>query len=154
MEISQGRVATIHYILSDDSGQVLDRSSPEAPLSYLHGAGNIVPGLERALDGRQAGDTLQTDVAPEHGYGPRHADRVQQVPRDAFPADAPVEPGAQFQARTPQGPVLVTITDVGTDHVTVDGNHPLAGQTLHFAIEVAGVREATAEELDQGHVAA
>ncbi len=153
MEISQGRVATIHYTLSDDSGQVLDRSTPQAPLSYLHGAGNIVPGLEKALDGKQTGDTVQADVAPEQGYGPHHAQLVQQVPRSAFPNTAEVQPGAQFQARTEQGPVLVTVTEVGPDQVTVDGNHPLAGQTLHFAVEIADVREATADELNQGHVA-
>ncbi|PPU78121.1 peptidylprolyl isomerase [Xanthomonas cucurbitae] len=152
MEISQGRVATIHYTLSDDSGQVLDRSSPDAPLSYLHGAGNIVPGLEQALDGRQTGDTLTTDVAPEQGYGPRHAQLIQQVPREAFPGDIEVVPGVQFEARTQQGPVLVTVTEVGPAQVTVDGNHPLAGQTLHFAVEVVQVREATTEELNQGHV--
>ncbi|WOB48723.1 peptidylprolyl isomerase [Xanthomonas hydrangeae] len=153
MEISQGRVATIHYTLSDDTGQVLDRSTPDTPLSYLHGAGNIVPGLEQALDGKRLGETLTADVAPEQGYGPRHAQLIQQVPRDAFPTDIEVVPGVQFEARTQQGPVLVTVTDVGPEHVTVDGNHPLAGQTLHFAVEVIEVREATTEELNEGHVA-
>ncbi|MEA5125289.1 FKBP-type peptidyl-prolyl cis-trans isomerase [Xanthomonas floridensis] len=152
MEISQGRVATIHYTLSDDSGQVLDRSTPDTPLSYLHGAGNIVSGLEQALDGRQAGDTLTADVAPEQGYGPRHEQLIQHVPRDAFPTDVDVVPGVQFEARTQQGPVLVTVTEVGPEQVTVDGNHPLAGQTLHFAVEVVQVREATPDELNQGHV--
>ncbi len=152
MEISQGRVATIHYTLSDDDGQVLDRSSPQAPLSYLHGAGNIVPGLEHALDGKRVGDAIQADVAPEQGYGPHHPQLVQQLPRSAFPADTAIEPGAQFQASTEQGPVRVTVTEVSPEHVTVDGNHPLAGRTLHFAAEVADVREATAEELNLGHV--
>lgn len=138
--------------LSDDSGQVLDRSTPDTPLSYLHGAGNIVPGLEQALDGKRTGDTLTADVAPEQGYGPRHAQLIQHVPREAFPSDVDVVPGAQFEARTQQGPVMVTVTEVGPEQVTVDGNHPLAGQTLHFAVEVTAVREATTEELDQGHV--
>ncbi|KHM93476.1 peptidylprolyl isomerase [Xanthomonas vesicatoria] len=150
--MSQGRVATIHYTLSDDSGKVLDRSTPDTPLSYLHGAGNIVPGLEQALDGRRVGDTLTADVAPEQGYGPRHDQLVQHVPRDAFPTDVDVAPGVQFEARTQQGPVLVTVTEVGPEQVTVDGNHPLAGQTLHFAVEVVEVREATTDELNQGHV--
>lgn len=113
MEISQGRVATIHYTLSDDNGQVLDRSTPDTPLSYLHGAGNIVPGLEQALEGKQLGDTLTADVVPEQGYGPRHEQLIQQVPRDAFPTDVDVVPGVQFEARTQQGPVLVTVTEVG-----------------------------------------
>ncbi|KPN07890.1 MULTISPECIES: FKBP-type peptidyl-prolyl cis-trans isomerase [Xanthomonas] len=153
MEISQGRVATIHYTLSDDSGQVLDRSTPDAPLSYLHGAGNIVPGLEHALDGKRVGETLTADVVPEQGYGPRHEQLIQQVPREAFPTDVEVVPGVQFEARTQQGPVLVTVTEVGPEQVTVDGNHPLAGQTLHFAVEVIEVREATTEELNEGQVA-
>ncbi len=151
MEISQGRVATIHYTLSDDNGQVLDRSTPDTPLSYLHGAGNIVPGLEQALEGKRLGDTLTADVVPEQGY--RHEQLVQQVPRDAFPTDVDVVPGVQFEARTQQGAVLVTVTEVGPDQVTVDGNHPLAGQTLHFAVEVVAVREATTQELNDGHVA-
>ncbi len=128
MEISQGRVATIHYILSDDSGQVIDRSTPNTPLSYLHGAGNIVPGLEQALEGKRLGDTLTADVIPEQGYGPRHEQLIQHVPRDAFPTDVEVVPGVQFEAPTQQGPVLVTVTEVGPDQVTVDGNHPLAGK--------------------------
>ncbi len=151
MEISQGRIATIHYTLTNDEGQVIDRSAPDAPLSYLHGAGNIVPGLEKALDGKRTGEAVQADVAPEQGYGPHHPQLVQQVPRGAFPADAEIAPGMQFQARSEQGPVLVTVTEVGSEQVTVDGNHPLAGQTLHFAVEVADVREATEAELNQGH---
>ncbi|KOR48880.1 peptidylprolyl isomerase [Xanthomonas oryzae] len=153
MEISQGRVATIHYTLSDDSGQVIDRSMADTPLSYLHGAGNIVPGLEQALEGKRLGDTLTADVIPEQGYGPRHEQLIQHVPRDAFPTDVEVVPGAQFEAPTQQGPVLVTVTEVGPDQVTVDGNHRLAGQTLHFAVEVVAVREATTQELNDGHVA-
>lgn len=152
MEISQGRVATIHYTLSDDNGQVLDRSSPQTPLSYLHGAGNIIPGLESALAGKSAGDAVQADVEPEQGYGPRHEQLIQQVPRGAFPTDAQIQPGAQFQASTERGPVLVTVTEVGDEQVTIDGNHPLAGQTLHFAVEVADVREATEQELTEGRV--
>jgi FKBP-type peptidyl-prolyl cis-trans isomerase SlyD len=153
MEISTGRVATIHYTLTDDDGQVIDKSRPEAPLSYLHGAGNIVPGLEQALAGKQVGDSLKADVAPEQGYGPRHDGLVQQVPRAAFPADATVERGSRFEARTERGPLVVTVTEIGEEHVTVDGNHPLAGKTLHFAVEVAEVREATDDERQQGHVA-
>lgn len=152
MEIMTGRVATIHYTLTDDDGQVIDKSRPEAPLSYLQGAGNIVPGLEKVLDGKQAGDSVNAEVAPEQGYGPRHDGLVQQVPRAAFPADASVEQGSRFEARTERGPLVVTVTDIGEEHVTVDGNHPLAGKTLHFAVEVADVREATEDERQQGHV--
>jgi FKBP-type peptidyl-prolyl cis-trans isomerase SlyD len=153
MEITDGRVATIHYTLTDDDGQVIDTSPQQKPLSYLHGAGNIVPGLEKALAGKQVGENLKTEIPPEQGYGPRHDAMVQEVPRSAFPDIDAVKPGMQFEARTERGPLLVTVTEVGAENVTVDGNHPLAGKTLHFAVEVADVREATEQESNQGHVA-
>lgn len=152
MEIADQRVATIHYTLTNDAGDVLDRSPADAPLSYLHGAGNIVPGLEKALAGRKPGDRFDADVAPEEAYGPRHDALVQSVPRAAFQGVESVQPGMQFQASTAQGPLLVTVTEVNDDQVTVDGNHPLAGQRLHFAVEVADVRAATEQEQQQGHV--
>ncbi len=153
MEITDGRVATIHYTLTSDDGDVVDKSAADAPLSYLHGAGNIVPGLEKALTGKQAGDSLKTDVPPEQGYGPLHDGMVQQVPRSAFP-DVEVQTGMQFEASTERGPLLVTVTGMDEENVTVDGNHPLAGKTLHFAVEVANVREATEQEANNGHVEA
>jgi FKBP-type peptidyl-prolyl cis-trans isomerase SlyD len=153
MEITDGRVATIHYTLTDDDGQVIDKSPQQKPLSYLHGAGKIVPGLEKALSGKQAGDSVKAEVPPEQGYGPRHDAMVQEVPRSAFPDIDAVKPGMQFEARTERGPLLVTVTDIGAEQVTVDGNHPLAGKTLHFAVEVADVREATEQESNQGQVA-
>jgi len=152
MEIADRRVATIHYTLTNDAGEVIDKSAAEAPLSYLQGAGNIIPGLEQALVGKKTGDTLTVDVAPEKGYGPRHDGLIQTVPRSAFQGVESVQPGMQFEARTAQGPLLVTVTKVEPGEVTVDGNHPLAGQNLHFAVEVADVREASEEELNQGHV--
>lgn len=153
MEITDGRVATIHYTLTSDDGDVIDKSATDAPLSYLHGAGNIVPGLEKALAGKQVGDNLKADVPPEQGYGPRHDGMIQQVPRSAFP-DVEVQQGMQFEARTERGPLLVTVTDMNEENVTVDGNHPLAGKTLHFAVEVADVREASEQEANNGHVEA
>lgn len=152
MEITDGRVATIHYTLTNDDGDVVDKSAPNAPLSYLHGAGNIVPGLEKALSGKQVGDSLKAEVPPEQGYGPRHDSMVQQVPRTAFP-DVEVKPGMQFEARTEGGPMLVTVTGMDDENVTVDGNHPLAGKILNFAVEVADVRDATEQEANNGHVA-
>ncbi|MGA9421467.1 MAG: peptidylprolyl isomerase [Rhodanobacteraceae bacterium] len=151
MDINDGRVATIHYTLTNDAGEVMDRSNPQKPLSYLHGAGNIVPGLEQALAGKPAGANIEAEVAPEQGYGPRRDALVQEVPRSAFPS-ADLKPGMQFEARTENGPLLVTVTQVAEDHVTVDGNHPLAGKTLHFAVEVADVREATEQERNEGRV--
>ena len=152
MQIADRCVAMFHYTLTNDAGEVLDSSDGREPLAYLHGAGNIVPGLENALAGRSQGERFQVDVAPEEGYGVRHDELVQDVPRDAFRGVGEVEPGMQFQAQTPQGALSVTVTKVDGDTVTVDGNHPLAGENLHFAIEVTGVREATAEELEHGHV--
>jgi len=152
MQIADRCVATFHYTLTNDAGEVLDSSQGREPLAYLHGAGNIVPGLEGALTGRSAGDNFTVDVAPEDGYGTRHPELVQEVPMQAFRGVERVEPGMQFQAQTPQGALSVRVTKVEGDTVTVDGNHPLAGETLHFAIEVTGVREATEEELQHGHV--
>lgn len=154
MEITDGRVASFHYTLTDDAGVVIDRSAPDAPLSYQHGAGNIVPGLEKALAGRAAGDAVKAEVAPEEGYGPRHDGLVQQVPKSAFPDIDAVAPGMQFEAQTAQGPMVVTVTAIGDDTVIVDGNHPLAGVALHFDVTIAAVRDATDEERNDGHVAA
>ena len=152
MEIAERRVAAFHYTLTNDAGEVIDKSPTDAPLAYLHGAGNIVPGLEKALLGKKAGDSLTAKVAPEEAYGPRHEGLIQTVPRSAFEGVESVQPGMQFEARTQQGPLLVTVTKVEPEQVVVDGNHPLAGQHLNFAVEVAEVREATEEELNNGHV--
>ena len=152
MQIADRCVASFHYTLTNAGGEVLDSSRDREPLAYLHGAGNIVPGLEKALQGRAPGDRFDVSVAAEEGYGERHDELVQEVPRDAFRGVDTLEPGMQFQAQTPQGALSVTVTKVEADTVTVDGNHPLAGETLNFAIEVTGVREASAEELEHGHV--
>jgi FKBP-type peptidyl-prolyl cis-trans isomerase SlyD len=152
MQIAENTVASFHYTLTNDAGEVLDSSRGREPLLYLHGAGNIVPGLEQAMEGRSAGDTFKVDVAPEQGYGKRHDGLIQKVPREAFQGVDTLEVGMQFQASGPQGAMSVTITAVDGDQVTVDGNHPLAGETLHFDIEVAAVRAASAEEMAHGHV--
>jgi len=152
MQIAVNCVAYIHYTLKDDSGAVLDSSSGGEPLAYLHGAGNIVPGLEKALEGKQAGEKLSVIVAPEDGYGARDEALVQQVPRRSFQGMRDLKAGMQFHAQTQQGPVAVTVTRIQGDMITVDGNHALAGVTLNFDVEVTKVREATAEELMHGHV--
>ena len=153
MEITDARVASIHYTLTDDEGQVIDKSPESQPLSYFHGAGNIVPGLEKALAGKQAGDSLKVDVKPEEGYGPRREEMVQNVPRTAFQGVEKIEPGMQFHAQTANGPLMVTVVEAGDEQVRIDGNHPLAGQTLHFDVTVDDVREATEEEKQVGRVA-
>jgi FKBP-type peptidyl-prolyl cis-trans isomerase SlyD len=152
MQIAENTVASFHYTLTNDAGEVLDSSRGREPLLYLHGAGNIVPGLEQAMEGRGPGDTFKVDVAPDQGYGKRHDGLIQKVPREAFQGVDSVEVGMQFQASGPQGAMSVTITAIDGDQVTVDGNHPLAGETLHFDIEVAEVRAASAEEMAHGHV--
>lgn len=152
MKIAEDKVVSIHYTLTDSGGTVLDASAGGEPLAYLHGAGNIIPGLESALEGRQAGDRLSVTVDPAQGYGERDERLVQAVPRSAFKGVEQLAPGMQFQAQGPQGTRLVVVTQVAADIVTVDANHPLAGQTLHFEVEIAEVRDATREELEHGHV--
>lgn len=142
MQIADQTVASFHYTLTNDAGEVLDSSQGRDPLSYLHGAGNIVPGLEQALEGRSAGDAFKVDVAPEQGYGIHHPQLVQDVPRAAFQGVDEIEPGMSFQANTPQGAHSVVVTRVTDEVITVDGNHPLAGKTLHFDIQVTAVRAA------------
>lgn len=152
MLIALNSVAAFHYTLTDDQGQVIDSSEGREPLTYLHGSGQIVPGLERQMEGRKAGDTFTAEVAPEEGYGVHHAELMQEVPKAAFQGVEDIQPGMQFQGRGPQGEINVTVARVEGDTVFIDGNHPLAGQTLHFAIEVTDVRAASEEELAHGHV--
>ena len=152
MEISADRVVTIHYTLKDDAGTILDSSAGGEPLAYLQGHGNLVAGLERALEGRQEGNSLAVVVSPADGYGTRDESLVQRVPKRSLQGAGAVKKGMQFQARTEDGMRLFTVAAVIGDMVTLDGNHPLADQTLHFEVQIVGVREATAEELEHGHV--
>ena len=152
MQIADRTVASFHYTLTDASGRVIDSSAGGEPLSYLHGVGNIVPGLEKELTGRSVGDSIKVVVSPEEGYGMPNPMLVQIVPREAFQGVDTLEVGMAFQAQTPQGPMSVAITGINGDEVTVDGNHPLAGQTLHFAVDITDVREASVEECLHGHV--
>lgn len=148
MNITKHKVAAIHYTLRDNQGQVLDSSQGRAPLYYLHGENNLIPGMEEGLEGRATGDKFKIDVSPEKGYGRRDPQLVGEVPRNAF-GNQPVEVGMQFEANDGQ---VVTITQIGPETVTVDANHPLADQDLHFDVEVVEVRDATSDELAHGHV--
>jgi FKBP-type peptidyl-prolyl cis-trans isomerase SlyD len=153
MQITQDKVVLFHYTLTNDAGEVLDSSAGGAPLAYLHGQGNIVAGLEKALDGRSAGDKLAVRVEPAEGYGVREAGLVKRVPRRSFGSIGNITPGMQFEAQLERGQRrVVTVTAVKGDMVTVDGNHPLAGQNLNFEVEITEVRDATAEELAHGLV--
>jgi FKBP-type peptidyl-prolyl cis-trans isomerase SlyD len=150
--VADGKVVSIHYTLKDGEGVVLDSSAGSDPLTYLHGADNIVPGLERELAGKQVGDKFVAVVGPEDGYGTRSGPGPQPIPRSAFPEDAPVQPGMQFGARGPSGDVMALwVVAVEEEQVFVDNNHPLAGVTLHFDIEVSAIRTATDEEMEHGH---
>lgn len=151
--IGNNLVVSMHYKLTDTSGNLLDSSEGGEPLTYLHGAGNIIPGLESALTGKVAGDNVQATVAPEEAYGESRPEMIQVVPRTAFQGVEEIEPGMSFQAQGQDGEVQrITVTAVDGDNVTVDGNHPLAGVELNFDVEVVTVREATEEELSHGHV--
>lgn len=152
MQVAKDKVVAINYTLRDDEGAILDTSPDGSPLEYLHGAGNIIPGLEKALEGKQTGEDLAVTVAPEDGYGQRDDNLQQQVPKNLFEGIERIEPGMRFQAQTPGGVQIVTVKEVEDDQVTVDANHPLAGQTLNFEVKVENVREATGEELEHGHV--
>jgi FKBP-type peptidyl-prolyl cis-trans isomerase SlyD len=152
MTIAQDSVVTIHYTLKDDAGEVIDSSVSAEPLAYLHGHGNLVPGLERELEGKKAGDKLNVTVSPADGYGEYDKELVQKVPRRALQGIPDVREGMRLQAQTPEGPRTVVITNIIGDMVTLDANHPLAGKSLNFEIEVTDVRAATEEELSHGHV--
>ncbi len=152
MEITADRVVTIHYTLKDDAGVVLDSSAGGEPLAYIQGHGNLVSGLEKALEGKEDGSTLAVSVAPADGYGVRDETLIQRVPKRSLQGSGEIKKGMQFQARTDDGMRLFTVSAVIGDMVTLDGNHPLADQTLYFEVEVVGVRAATSEELEHGHV--
>jgi FKBP-type peptidyl-prolyl cis-trans isomerase SlyD len=152
MQIAKDAVVTIHYTLKNDAGETLDSSAGGDPLAYLQGNGNLIPGLESALEGKQAGDKLSVKVSPGDGYGEYDKSLVQQVPRRSFKGIGNVQVGMQFQVQADGGPRAVTVTKVVGDMVTVDGNHPLAGQNLNFDVEITDVRTATEEELSHGHV--
>lgn len=152
MQIAKNAVVQIHYTLKNDAGEVLDSSDGSDPLAYLQGHGNLIAGLEKALEGKKVGDSLTVSIPPEEGYGVRDESLIQDVPRSAFEGIPKIEAGMQFHADSNHGPRTVTVTKVAGDTVTVDGNHPLADQTLHFAVDIVEVRAATKEELSHGHV--
>ena len=152
MQIEAQKVVTLNYTLTDNEGTVIDESN-DSSFAYLHGASNIIPGLENALVGKQAGETLSVSVPPEEGYGEHDASKTQSVPKDMFPEDTEIEAGMQFHAQGPnEETIVVTVTALDDETVTVDGNHPLAGVELNFAVEIVEVRDALQEEIEHGHV--
>ena len=152
MQIKRNTVVTIDYTLHDDAGSLIESSEGHDPYSYIHGIGATIPGLEAALEGKETGEELTVSLPPEQAYGERNEELVQTVPRERFKFGGELAAGMQFHASTEAGTRVVTVTKIEGEEVTVDGNHPLAGATLTFAVTVREVREASAEELEHGHI--
>lgn len=152
MKIEKNVVVALAYQVKLEDGVVVDQSTTEAPLEYLHGNDNLIIGLERELEGKAAGDKFTATISPEDAYGEHSDDLVQRVPAEVFQGVDELEVGMRFLADTDQGPIPVEITEVDGDEVVVDGNHMLAGHTLTFDVEVVAVRAASEEELAHGHV--
>ncbi len=152
MKVAKDLVVSLAYQVRTEDGVLVDESPVSAPLDYLHGHGSLISGLENALDGHEVGDKFDVAVGANDAYGQYDENLVQRVPKDVFMGVDELQVGMRFLAETDQGPVPVEITEVEDDHVVVDGNHMLAGQNLKFNVEVVAIREATAEELEHGHV--
>ena len=152
MQATHQKVVALDYTLKDDEGSVIDESQGDG-FAYLHGYQNIIPGLEQALEGKTVGDEFDVTISPADGYGEFDAGKIQEVPKEAFPDDTEILPGMQFHAQSPEGQMIyATVTKVEDNTVTIDANHSLAGKTLHFKVKVTDIRDASAEELEHGHV--
>lgn len=150
--VQDGKVVVLHYVLEGADGKVIESTRGQSPMAYLHGRGNVVPGLERALAGREVGDRFTVDVSAEDAYGARKGNGAVAVPRKEFPRKMDLRPGMGLQIRGSDGtPVPVWVTKVHGSKVWIDVDHPLAGQALRFDVEVVGVRDPLPEELDHGH---
>jgi len=153
MKVEKDKVVLMHYTLKNDAGDVIDSSDGGDPLPFLQGHGNIIPGLESALEGSKVGDKLDVSIKPEEGYGERMKDAIQEIPSSALKGVDEVKVGMQLQSQDKDGnSFLVSVTKIEDDKITVDGDHPLAGQTLHFSVSIESIRKAESEELSHGHV--
>lgn len=151
MQIDHNSVVSFHYTLFDENGKQLESSREGEPMSYLHGASNIIPGLEKAMAGRTSGDTFSVTVEPHEAYGEKREANIQRIPLKRLGRMPRPRPGQVLSLRTEQGPVQVTVVKVGRFNVDVDASHPLAGHTLTFDIEITAVREATEDEISHRH---
>lgn len=151
MKVAKNTVVSITYTLKDSEGNLIDSADASDPLAYLHGVGNLIPGMEKALDDRDNGESFQVVIPPEEGYGMFDEELIWELEKDQFAELGEVEEGLQFVLETEDDQVLVTVVDIKDDVVIVDGNHELADETLYFDITVVDVREATPEELEHGH---
>jgi len=152
MKISNNAVVKLHYAVSDSEGTLIDSSYDHQPLAVIHGTGYLIPGLEKALEGKEAGAKFEVDVKAQDAYGERYDEYVQTVPKEVMQGIDDLQIGTQLRATTDDGEQTVIVIDVTDDEITVDGNHPLAGIDLNFDVEILEVREATEEELAHGHV--
>jgi FKBP-type peptidyl-prolyl cis-trans isomerase SlyD len=152
MQIAKNTAVRIDYVLKSDEGKIIDKSS-DGQFNFLSGAKNIIPGLESALQGKTEGDELEMTIVPIEAYGEVDSARVQTVKREMFPEGVDIQVGAQFHGASPSGePLVVTVASIDGDDIVIDGNHALAGQTLHFAVTVVEVRKASEEERSHGHI--
>jgi FKBP-type peptidyl-prolyl cis-trans isomerase SlyD len=152
MQLTKDKVAVINYTLKDKEGEIIDQSN-DGTFTYLHGARNIIPGLENALEDKKAGDKTSVVIEPKDAYGERDLEKIQRVPLDMFPDDVEIKEGMQFESQSSEGaPTIVTVTAIDAGEVVVDENHPMAGIQLHFEVELVEVRDATEQELGHGHV--
>lgn len=152
MIVADKKVVSFHYTLTNTQGVELESTRDRQPMTYLHGARNIIPGLESALSGKAAGDRFQVTIEPGEAYGERKPGNIQRIPAKHFRDTRRLQPGQAVSIQTRRGPVQASVVKVGRFNVDVDANHPLAGQTLTFDVEVTAVRDATGEELSHGHV--
>ncbi len=151
MAIEERKVVSFHYTLSNDEGEQMESSREGNPMVYLHGYRNIIPGLENAMAGKDVGDTFEVTVEPKEAYGERNPNAVQRLSAKLFPEPRKLRPGQMVQLQTKQGPMQAVVVKVGRFNIDVDANHPLAGQTLTFDVEIIDIRDATQEEIDHGH---
>ena len=152
MQITNNTAVSIHYTLTTDTGEEIDSTIGGEPLVYLHGRGNIITGLEKALDNKTVGEKFNVRIEPTEAYGEFSEDKIQVVSREMFDGIDNIEVGMQFHAAVNSGSDIITVTKIEGDNITIDGNHPLAGQALTFVIDVVGVRLATKEEISHGHI--
>jgi FKBP-type peptidyl-prolyl cis-trans isomerase SlyD len=151
MTIQKNSVVTINYTLSDETGDLIESSEGQEPLTYLHGQGNVIPGLEASLEGKSAGESIKVSIPPEDAYGVWEESKMLSIPKGQFSGVDDVKTGMQFTVHSNVGEQIVTVTKVEGETVTVDANHPLAGKTLNFDVTIVGIRDATKDELDHWH---
>ena len=152
MKITKNSVVSFEYTLKNSKDEIIDSSEGQEPLEYIQGMGHIIPGLESEMEGKGADDAFDITIAPKDAYGERNDEMVQVVPKDHFDNANEIQPGMQFEVDTEDGPLILTVLDVKDEGFVLDGNHPLAGETLHFDVKIISVREATEEELEHDHV--